>query len=334
MKLILFLLCFIVYENAECKSYKIYAVHSYSENFPWSQIIIESYKKELEKNKIKFEIKNSFFDVKKSPWDLKIPHPLLETIKKEIILNKPDIVFLTDDFALHQLSSFIVTEKLSFIFAGLNGEIPDVILNSSFKNYSGVYERYYIKESIRLLRRLVKAEKLNLLFLLEDSETSRYVQNYISEQLKNDLNVSFETLISNDFNKWKEKVSNEHDKYNAILPLQPFSLRNEKNDYMDPADVIYWFYQNSKKPTVYTSGWQIKCGGTVAIAHRPSSQGELSAKLTIDGFNNFFGKKLTPPQGDIEINYQSTKKLKINIPFDLLSTATIEKRVEYPCTPR
>ncbi len=312
---------------------KIVAIHSYSEDFPWTRIIINSYRAYLDQHKLKYTISNFYFDIKKHPYKKTEINPLIEKSLAQVKNLKPDLIFITDDYALTAMSTYLVSSKTPFIFSGINGKIPDDILKSGFKKYSGVYERYYLVDSIKLLQKLINKKALSLLVLLEESETSNAVLEFFKDEVKNMKTIKVESITTNDFNLWKEKILIAHKKFDAILPLQPYSLFSEKGTYLTPMEVINWIYLNSKLPSIFTSAWHIKCGGTLAIAHRPKAQGELSAQFTLDLINNKINEPIVPPQGDIVLNYAVTEKLKLKIPFDLLSTATIEKKIETPCNP-
>jgi len=322
-----------LFSYATSKVTKIVAIHSYSKDFPWTHMILDSYKNELNSNKINFEVINFYFDVKKVPFDITKVHPLMNEITKTLKQKKPDIIFLTDDFAFHQMSQLLIELKIPFVFAGINGEIPSTILQSNFKKYSGVFERYYVSDSVHLLERLLNKNKLNLLVLLEKSETSDEVEKYIKNEFKKYPGLHYEILKTSDFDIWKSSINNSKKKFDALYPLQPYALKDSNGSYLKPAMVIEWIYNNSLIPTIYTAEWHIKCGGTLAIGLRPKAQGQFGAKLTLDLLQNKITKPLIPPQGDIVINYVTTEKLKIKIPFDILTTAKIVKSVSSPCNP-
>lgn len=313
---------------------KIVAIHSYSDDFPWTQMLRDSYIEELRTKGLKFEINNIYFDVKKNPIPIGNQHPLLTSIEKNLASSMPDLIFISDDFALQQLAPFLIEHKIPFVFSGLNGEIPEIITESKFKKYTGVYERYYVFDSVKLLKRILSKNKLRLLVLLEQSETSAAVAAFTKKELSRFKDVKFEILISGNFEEWKTAVLTSKEKYDALLPLQPYALNDPQGKNLEGPAVIKWIYENSLIPTVYTGQWHIKCGGTLAIVIRPHAQGKLAADYSIDLLKNLIHKPIPPPQGDIVINYAVTEKLKIQIPFDLLTTSTIEKSIETPCNPK
>ena len=331
----IFVVALLLFSNSQAKNKdkKIVAVHSYSADFPWTRMIVDSYEERLKKGKILFTIQHYYLDVKKKPVALDTPHPMLKQIEEDLAKNPPDLVFITDDFALNQLSPFLVSKKIPFTFAGINGDIPRSVVESKFKSYSGVFERYYIADSLHLLQKLLGRKKLKVQLLLEASETSDFVLKYAKEELKKVSEISTTTLVTNEFKKWQSLTTIKPKEFDAFFILQPFSLRDESNNYVPTINVVSWFAEHSKLPVLYTSGWQVKCGGTIAIAHRPKMQGVYAAEKTMEAFMGIYRKSLIPPQGDIEINYASTEKLGIKIPFDLLSIATIERKTQNPCTP-
>jgi hypothetical protein len=322
----------ISFASAVASPLKIYTINSYSEDFPWTSIILKSYFKQLEKKGINVSVKSHFFNVKKHPRPLDIENKELVEIVKNIENWKPDFFLLTDDYAVHQMSRYLSTKKIPFVFTGLNGEIPGPIIKSHFKKYSGVFERYYLLDTLKLLKKLINKTSVNVLILLEESETSTFVKESFLKQVKTDSTIKFKIVQSNSFDLWKKLIL-KNEKYDAVFPIQPFGLMDKNNRYIQPQDVIYWISSNTKIPSLYTSAWQIKCGGTLAIAQRPSSQGILAADITLDLMRGKFPQAVVPPNGDIEINFAATQKLKIKIPFDLLTIANINKNIEVPCTP-
>ena len=133
---------------------KIVAIHSYSDDFPWTKMITDSYKAELSKSNLKFQINNFYFNVKKNPKSINQIHPLVSEIEIFFKKSPPNFIFITDDFALNQISKLLIQYRIPFVFAGINGEIPKILSDSTFKKYSGVYERYYVADSVHLLARL------------------------------------------------------------------------------------------------------------------------------------------------------------------------------------
>ena len=332
----IFVVALLLLSNSQSKNKdkKIISVHSYSADFPWTRMIVDSYEGRLKKGKIPYTIQHYYLDVKKKPVALDTPHLMLKQIEEDLSKNLPDLVFITDDFALNQLSTFLVNKKIPFTFAGINGDIPQAVITSKFKSYSGVFERYYIADSLHLLQKLLGRKKLKVQLLLEASETSDFVLKYAKEELKKVSEISTTTLVTNEFKKWQALTAVKPKEFDAFFILQPFSLRDESNNYVPTIDVVSWFAKNSTLPVLYTGGWQVKCGGTLSIAIRPRMQGFYAAEKSIEVLKGIFSEPLIPPQGDIEINYQSTEKLRIKIPFDLLTSATIDRKIQVPCDPK
>lgn len=311
----------------------ILGIHSYSGDFPWTHMIVESYHKTLKAALPSIAISDVYFDVKKNPFALKDPHPLLPVILTKIETLKPNLIFITDDFALHQMAPILIAKKLPFVFAGVNGDLPKSILDSDFKSYTGVFERYYIADSLNLLQKLLQRKKLLVLVLLEESETSEFVLKYAKEEWAKVPGISVQVEMTSQFEAWKKLVLGSEKKFDAFFPVQHFALRDSHDQYVPAPEVVRWFYEKSQKPVVFTGRWQIQCGGTLGIALRPRAQGTTAAELSLQALKAKFLPFVIPPVGDIVVNFGATEKLGLKIPFDLLSTATIERKVQDPCTP-
>lgn len=311
---------------------KVFEIHSYEEDFPWTQIVKRSFENRLRQSSVeKVLFFDEFLKVKKMPVALGSVHPRQQEILDRIDSLKPDIVLLTDDYALTTFVEELTKRKMRFVFAGINGDLPTALMKSEFKSYSGVFERYYVKDSVKLLQRVLGKKKLKILLMLEESEVGKIVHDYAKNELRGMTDIDVDTVYSNEFEMWKKAMAGA--RYDAYLPLQPYSLIDSSSKHIEVREIVKWFNENSKRPTVFTSAWHIKCGGTLAIVHRPESQGIFAAEEAKKILNNETSKPLTPPHGDIEFNHQSALRLGIKIPFDLLTTANVYKKTQVPCTP-
>lgn len=331
MKLIL-IFCIFFSAHAIAKdlsNQKFLIINSYDENFPWTKIINETFIKNIKAKFPNSQFRIFYLDEKRIPIEDKVSHPQKNNILKTISTWHPNLILVTDDYALNQFSVNLSQMNIPFVFSGINGDLPEVLNKETIK-FSGVYERYYIKSSIELLKRVLKKRTINVLFLLEDSETSPHVEKSIHSQLKVS-NIKYRILRSNSFEEWKKSITTPT-KMDAFFPIQPFGLRENKYP-IQTEKVIQWITKNSKKPTIYTSGWQIRCGGTLAIVQRPESQAITAAELSWSLLKEGKKETKTPLDGDIEINYQNATNLKLSIPLDILAAAKISKLIEAPCSP-
>ena len=309
---------------------KISEIHSYEKDFPWTRLLRDAFRAEVGKA---YEYEDHYLNAKTKPLDesrLKQERDqLLETFQKD----PPKLVFLTDDLAVSQFAGPLCERKIPFVFAGLNGEIPAELAKCASKAWGGVLERYYVRDSLRLLTRVLGKKSLRVLALLEDSETSRSVIRHLEAKAAKVPGVQLQTYVSSSFSQWKEIIEKQPGEWDAFFPVQPYALHDEAGNPLKGAEVVSWITQHSPRPTVYTASWHIRCGGMLAITHEPSAQGRFAGQQAKRVLTKGSGIVMTPPLGDIELNTATAAKLKIEVPFDLLSSATLHKHAQTPCAP-
>ena len=120
-------------------------------------------------------------------------------------LNKgPDVVVLTDDYALKSLGQFLVDRDIPVVFLGINGNARGYVHN--VRKITGVFERPLVKRSVAYLREIIGPGKF--LVLMDDSLSSRV---FVRESLggKLDLDVSgahAHIKLIQEFRDWQANV--------------------------------------------------------------------------------------------------------------------------------
>ncbi len=262
-----------------------------------------------------------------------------EPIIKAIEERKPDIVIVADDNATSFIIPHFLNTDIRFIFCGVNGDPRDYGLVSTetkkVGNVTGLLERYPFNELLTLIKRTVP-ERSDLYVMYDDTETgqkimqdfNRTIQTENTKKLLKTLGLNVRRqLISNDWEEWKRFIESIQNDPKAILFVQTFyATRNKQNKVVDYTEVVKWIRSHSRVPEFGHSGFQINLGfmatvGTDAAIHGYEA-GTMATKLIHDVPIADLPISI-PAYTSINVNKTRVNELKVQIPFDILSSAFV-----------
>src|SRR3989339_2055421 len=138
-------------EPNNVRQQKFFVIFSYPLG-QWSEGIVTGLSRYLQKTSVPFELKQYVYD---SPLYAEKP---AEEIKAEVekILKlahdyKPDFIIVCDDEGADLLIPALKTQKTPLLFAGINKEKQDLPWLAGDAELTGVFERYPIEVSLKLL---------------------------------------------------------------------------------------------------------------------------------------------------------------------------------------
>jgi hypothetical protein len=253
-------------------------INSYHPVFPW----VESHNAALE-SALADTVDLSFFnmDIKRLPAD-KYSGQVSSALDVFYEI-RPDLVVLTDDFALKSLGPIITREGTPVVYLGVNTNPRRYLEDMSL--VTGVLERPLFKRSIVYLKDIFGESLQKCLVLFDDSVTSRAIKDYV---FGGDYRLVFtqtvtDLKLNNHFEDWKRVVLNAKEYgYDIIMVGLYHTLVDGKGRHVDDAMVIQWLSCNSPVPVF--GFWDFSIGkgkavGGLVFAGNP--QGEEAAKLVL-----------------------------------------------------
>jgi ABC-type uncharacterized transport system substrate-binding protein len=88
-------------------------------------------------------------------------------------------------------------------------------------------------------------------------------------------------------------------------------------------ELVRWTVENAKVPVIAAADSDVEAGGLLSIVTSEKAMGALTAETSLEILNG-----VTPSQvykqskkGKLLINAKTAQKYKVNIPYDILSTA-------------
>ncbi|WP_320176084.1 ABC transporter substrate binding protein [Maridesulfovibrio sp.] len=186
----------------------------------------------------------------------------VEDVKRVLAERRPEVVVLTDDYALKSLGQFLVDLDIPVVFLGVNGNARGYVNN--VRKITGVFERPLVKRSVAYLTEIIGPGKF--LVLMDDSLSSRvFVQESLGgNQSFNVSGTHADILLIQNFLDWQEKVKGAQAAgYTCIIIGTYHVFKDEQGKHISSADVIRW---TSKYATVPVFAlWDFSVGQGMAV---------------------------------------------------------------------
>lgn len=221
---------------------KVFVINSYNKDFSW----VETHNGIIQRGlKGKADLTFYYLDFKrldKSESSLRV-----SAAKAAIDRERPDVVVVSDDFALKSLGQFLVDRDIPVVFLGINGNARKYVDN--IRKITGVFERPLVKRSVAYLEEIIGPGKFLVLF--DDSLTSGV---FVRESLQGEmyLNVSgthADIVLVKTFAEWKDKVENAKAKgYSCIVVGTYHIFKDGQGKHVPAVDVLMWTSRYSPVP--------------------------------------------------------------------------------------
>jgi PAS domain S-box-containing protein len=171
--------------QAEGTDRNIFILHSYHQEYPWTKNqnngFVSALKTELAQHGTIF--KTEYLDTKRIQLTVEYQLFFRDYLKRKYNGYRPDIIFATDDDALHFLRQYkdSIFPDSPVIFSGINDTASLLALDRS--NYTGVFEVKDISGNMSLVQNLFPQTK-KLLIIGDNSSTFRAIKDDISDYIE------------------------------------------------------------------------------------------------------------------------------------------------------
>ncbi len=138
---------FVSYTPAIAMDKSVVIVNSYNKDFKW----VQEHNGVLQRGLAgKADVFFHYLDFKRLGKDQCERN--VEVIKTIVDEQRPDVVVLTDDYALKVLGQYLVDRDIPVVFLGINGNARGYVDN--IRKITGVFERPLVKRSVAYLKEL------------------------------------------------------------------------------------------------------------------------------------------------------------------------------------
>lgn len=313
---------------------KIYAVHSYPDA-PWSHDIEAGVRSWLAHKRLDFSLTTHRYLnyrkqlVSKNAQRKEVAH-LLNAIAKE----NPDFILVSDDEAVMTYLPALYATGRKIVFTGVNREaaqIPD--LERHRDRVTGVFERYPIDHSLKLLRDLAGPKaggSIAVITSLSDSSLAiaAEVERYFAS--RDGIGAAGFTLRKmyrlGTWREWQKAIEEINHIADAVWILVPFSVKDSALRNVPLLKMGEWLLPHIKVPSLSLVDLRQHYGSMASMSVTPQSLGEGAARLM--AANVLDGKpvsKLAPvvlDRCEMVINIDHTDAVGLQIPIEILEYAT------------
>lgn len=233
---------------------------------------------------------------------------------------KPDVLISLNDTCL----KFVATQlnDIPVVFAYVfSKDLKSFGLPKP--NITGVTRRSYAPDIWGLAHKLTGAKTVAL--LSKHSIPMEGVRKYIlagADKLEKLSGVRVKEMHNvNTFEEWKNKVENWQE---DLIYLADTSRIEKDGKIMDRKELVQWTVNNSNKPVIAASVADVEAGGLFSIVTSEDQMGNLAAELAIKILDGASPKDIpmqSNAKGKLVVNATTSQKLKVDFPYEILSTA-------------
>lgn len=294
--------------NAETK--KIIFVNSYHEGYTWSDGVEYGFDKVFEGLE-QYEITKIRMNTKvHKSIDAKESKALY--VKNKIDSLQPDLVVVSDDNAVrYVLAEYYKDAAIPFVFCGVNWDAS--IYGLPYSNTTGMIEQSPVIETIELMRKYARGDKLG--FLASNTMSARKMHNFYV--FKMNIDFAAVSLVDN-IVEWEREYIRLQDSVDMLLLATPVGVTAWDED--KGQEIID---NKTKIITGATSDSDVHYAivGKVKIAEE---QGRWAAKTAIEILNGKDPREIPlarNKESKLYINKTMAKKIGIKFDSQILKTA-------------
>jgi ABC-type uncharacterized transport system substrate-binding protein len=319
---------------------RLFIVHSYEDGHICGQPQHDGALKTLEeagwKNGSNLELGVYHMDTKRKNNTPQLISEQARKAQKAIEEFQPDVVLTLDDNAFRTIalpSSGLATQ---YVFSGLNGQPEMYDKQNNFMenrskpggNITGVYEKLYIREAIKVLSNMYKMD--TVLFLGDRSPTGKAISKQVKLELalSNNLQQLPCKAEQRTIHSWEEFTAtinsiNIDPEIDAFY-LGTLLLQDAEGKTFTAPDIIEYTLSHANKPAIGLNYAFIKLGLYGGATVDFFAMGQLAGQKIAKIFNGQKTGDLSiddAPRVALVFNLERAEKLGMVIPADILMAA-------------
>jgi len=293
--------------------FKIFFVNSYNKGYSWSDDIERAFKKSLNRSFLNYELRFFRMDTKNDQEEAYIEERA-RAAYGQIEEWQPDIVIGSDDnFVKYLVLPYLLGTETPVVFCGVNWDAAGYGLPA--QNVTGMVEVDPIEESLALLKRFARGDRVGLLFREED------FNHTIHRGIEQMLGAPVDTVaFASTFEQWKDSYLKMQEDADMMILYTPINIEG-----WDDREALSFIYAHTKIPVATTMEQQIPFAllGDMKINEE---QGWWLGKTVISILEGTPVDTIplgTNRESKLVINMAMAKQLEYIIPSDILDRAEL-----------
>jgi len=189
------------------ESFRVLAVHAYSQEYPWTKSQHRGFVEELTKNsRIPVNISTEYLDTKRRAYNDDYARQFRRYIQVKYTGYKPNIIYVTDDYGYLFAKNYLLKlyPDAPIIFSAVDDySIIDDIESLPIR---GVFEKKDILRNLDLIHGLDK-KNAEIIVLGDGSSTYQVIETAIRQQLSKYPDIRVEFIVRNNMEKLIEDLT-------------------------------------------------------------------------------------------------------------------------------
>ncbi len=255
-----------------------------------------------------------------TPDNDKNNHTIGDEMVTRVKAMKPDLVIALSDDCLHYVG--LKFKEIPVVFAYVFGD-PTKIPGLPQKNITGVVRRSYAGDIFALANKLLGVKTVALIG--KYSEAMAGVKGYMAagaDKLEAATGVRYlDMYLVNTFEEWTNAVKTTPAE---LLYLTDTSRLIKGDRELTRTETTSWTVENAKVPVIAAIEGDVEAGALFAILTSVTVNGEMAAELAVKILSGTAPSDIPyspSTKGRLVFNATTAKKLNVNIPYEILSTA-------------
>lgn len=236
-----------------------------------------------------------------------------------VLAAKPDVVITLNDNCLKYVGSKI--DSVPVVFAWVFDK-PQA-LGMPKDNVTGVLRRSYAADIWGMAHKLIGAKTVSLMSKYSTSMAG--VRKYLAagaDKLEAASGVRYKEMhLINTFEEWQSTIENFTEDF---IYLADTSRIAKGDTVLSRVELSRWTVDNAKVPVIAATEVDVKGGALYAIVTSENGIGMTAAEVALKILNGTAPKDIPyvkSNKGKLVINVKTAEKYKVEIPYDILSTA-------------
>ncbi|MBU1658942.1 ABC transporter substrate-binding protein [bacterium] len=290
----IFLLVFFTFSLFATEKTSVFVLHSYSQEYSWTDKQHSSFVSTLNKSDKKFEFYTEYLDTKRFRLTYTYQNNFLTFLQKKYADIHPDLIYVTDDNALNFIFSnykkiFSDTKPIPIFFSGINNlDMYSLLPKDSF---TGVYEIKEIKQNIELIKQF-SPQTREIYFIGDDSNTYHSIEKKIHSQEEEFSNLNFHYINDENISKVQSQLPDAPRSFLILTTIGNFKDNN--NNTLSPEESIKKITENKNLILLSMEDAYMHQGVVGGYVTSGTKQGETAANLVLEYVKNKSLKNLKP----------------------------------------
>jgi len=304
------------------QSYQILAVHSYSQENPWTKSQHRGFVDKLTKNSLTpVNISTEYLGTKRRQYSPIYAKQYSRYIREKYRGYTPNVIYVTDDTSFRFAKEYLLKlyPETPIIFSGVNNyNIIDGIKTLPIR---GVFEKINISKNLDLITDLDK-EGAGIIFLSDSSKSSKGVESKINHLIADYPGISAEFLTQNHIEELIKDLSHRNQKYIFLNTID--RIKSETGLFVNPEITVSEITQAGDFAIFTLEDSYFFEGVVGGYVTSGKLQGEKAAELVLElqaGTSIQQIENVTQSPNTYIFDQTELDKLKITLPADVIEQA-------------